>query len=257
MTGKTISFLYHEVSDDPERSGFQIPGALPYQHKVGHFLHDLDLIMENFSRSERASNILDNNTNNKLILTFDDGGASALPVAHMLHERGLVGHFFVTTSMIGDRTFLRPDQIREIHLIGHVIGTHSHTHPSIFRDLPYDEKLEEWSRSKAILEDILGSTVNSASVPGGDMDEDTIKSAGEAGIRYLFTSEPNWQPYEKYGVKVFGRVCAKNSTGPAQIQKWAKGQGFYKAKLSRFLKEVIRTRLKFFYLWYVRRGEGR
>ena len=50
--------------------------------------------------------------------------------------------------------------------------------------------VSEWSRSRAMLEDILGHAVDVASVPGGYFSAVVARAAREAGIRVLFTSEP-------------------------------------------------------------------
>jgi len=256
MNKQLITFLYHEVTDDPSSSGFQRQGALPYKHKVQHFLDNLDVIQNVFNHSI----IVDDhkkNEGNSLILTFDDGGSSALTIAKILDTRALVGHFFVTTSMIGAPGFLNEDEIRELDRRGHIIGSHSHSHPNIFRDISFEQKIEEWQVSKQILEKILCKDVVSASIPGGDMDDETIETAAKTGIHYLFTSEPNYTPYLKYGVWVFGRVCPKNTTSTADIRTWTNGRGYLKAKMIRSLKELIRTKLKFLYQAYVRINEKR
>ena len=45
----------------------------------------------------------------------------------------------------------------------------------------------EWKTSCDVLADIVGSPVRAAAVPGGDMDKRSIVTAGECGIRHLFT----------------------------------------------------------------------
>jgi peptidoglycan/xylan/chitin deacetylase (PgdA/CDA1 family) len=251
MTNKLICFLYHEVTDDPKSSGFQRSGAIPYKHSISHFKNDLNLILQQYEKSEDVRNITKGDIP-RLILTFDDGGKSAVDVAKILKNKNLIGHFFITTSMIGESTFLDIKQIIEIKQMGHIIGAHSHNHPSIFRDLSYNDKINEWKKSKEILDRILNEEVVVASVPGGDMDQDTIRSAGEVGVKFLFTSEPNYTPYEKFGVLVLGRVCPKNTTNSSQISQWAMGKGFVKAQLIRSIKEFIRCRLKFIYKFYIK-----
>lgn len=254
MKSKIISFLYHEVTDKPENSGFQRKGALPYKHTTSHFLSDLKIILNHFKKSENITRLPQNDGKDNLVLTFDDGGLSALYIAKMLRDKKLIGHFFITTSMIESKTFLNAEQIKNIRKMGHIIGAHSHNHPSIFRDLTYDEKIYEWKQSKEVLEKILDEKLYTASVPGGDMDDDTIRSAGEVGIKFLFTSEPNFMPYEKFGVLIFGRVCPKNTTGATQIEQWAMGKGFFKTRLIRLAKEFIRLRFKFIYKIYIKRS---
>ena len=74
----------------------------------------------------------------RVALTFDDGGASALDIAGMLERRGWRGHFFVTTSRIGEPGFVGPDAVRELAERGHDVGSHSHTHPTYMGNLDRD-----------------------------------------------------------------------------------------------------------------------
>ena len=41
-----------------------------------------------------------------VLLTFDDGGKSAVRIADLLEEQGWRGHFFITTAMIGEPGFV-------------------------------------------------------------------------------------------------------------------------------------------------------
>ena len=247
MRKKIITFLYHEVINHSSKSGFQNRGAFPYKHSVSHFLSDLDEIMRFFTKTEIVTNIDHKSKDNNLILTFDDGGVSAIDIANILKQRNLIGHFFITTSQIGKKFFLSSDQIIKIRNMGHIIGSHSHSHPQIFRDLPFDRKIYEWSKSKSLLEEILNETILCASIPGGDMDRNTIKAAGEVGIKFLFTSEPTYYVSEDFGVSVFGRVCPKKTTNKKTIKNWAKGKGYFKTQIVRFIKEFVRKNLKFIY----------
>jgi peptidoglycan/xylan/chitin deacetylase (PgdA/CDA1 family) len=161
-----------------------------------------------------------------LLLTFDDGGGSALAVAESLEERGWKGHFFVTTSLIGTTGFLTKEDIRQLHARGHVIGSHSHTHPNICYNLSRSEMLEEWQRSCEILAEIVGQRLRAASVPGGDMNGETIATAAEAGIEFLFTSEPTPRPWRESGITCFGRVCVKRDTSLAAVERLIRFRGF-------------------------------
>jgi len=149
MGPEVAGLMYHEVTDDPTTSGFQRPGALPYTLTPAAFTSHLNAIAGGQLQPELVSN-LDLNSNNgngthrHLLLTFDDGGASAMYVADELGRRGWKGHFFIITSRIGERTFLKPSDIRTLRSAGHVVGTHSHTHPDIFRRLPRELMTTEW-----------------------------------------------------------------------------------------------------------------
>ena len=50
--------------------------------------------------------------------------------------------------------------------------------------------LDEWTKSRSVLEDVLGHDVAIASLPGGYFSPTVAETAAEAGLRVLFTSEP-------------------------------------------------------------------
>ena len=145
------------------------------------------------------------------LLTFDDGGASAMAAADILEARRFVGHFFVTANYIGTRGFVTGDNIRELARRGHVIGSHSCSHPLRMGHCAWTQLIDEWSRSRAMLGDILGTDVCVASVPGGDFTPQVAEAAAEAGILRLFTSEPTSESRQAFGVTLIGRFT---------IQRW-------------------------------------
>ena len=77
-------------------------------------------------------------------------------MAELLDAKGWKGHFFITTSLIGVPGFVTRSDILDLHRRGHVIGAHSHTHPTICRNLTDGEMLAEWRTSYLDLADILG-----------------------------------------------------------------------------------------------------
>ena len=180
--------MYHDVIDagDFASSGFAGSGADRYKLDRGEFARHLDSIrcpVDTFG-SEVAGRI-------PVYLTFDDGGASAHRIiARMLEERGWRGHFFVTTDRIGTPGFLDAGQIRDLAARGHVIGSHSCSHPRRISACSPGELRHEWTDSIAVLAQILESPVTIASVPGGFYSTAVGTTAADAGIRVLFTSEP-------------------------------------------------------------------
>jgi peptidoglycan/xylan/chitin deacetylase (PgdA/CDA1 family) len=182
--------MYHEVTDDPTSTGFQRPGAFAYKHTIAAFAGHLARIAETAIRPSLVTELDLRAPGRYVLLTFDDGGKSALVAGETLAKRGWPGHFFIVTSLIGSRTFLDTDGIRALHAAGHLIGSHSHTHPNVFRDQEPARMVEEWRISSDILSQITGAPCVSASVPGGDISPRVLDSADTAGLRYLFTSEP-------------------------------------------------------------------
>lgn len=246
--------MYHEVTDDPTTSGFQRPGALPYTLSRAAFGRHLDAIAASPVQPQLVSdlNLGVNGKQRHLLLTFDDGGASAMYAAEELQRRGWRGHFFIITSRIGARTFLKPSDIRELRSAGHLIGSHSHTHPDIFRNLPRELMATEWRVSRAILEALLGEPCVAASVPGGDISRVVLESAGEGGIHYLFTSEPLLTPERIGETWILGRVIVKAGVSAAQIRQLVAFRGWQRAQLWRRLGGIARALFPPLYARYVR-----
>lgn len=159
-----------------------------------------------------------------LLLTFDDGGVSAASyVADALDRAGWRGHFFVTTDRIGTSAFLDARQIRELSARGHLVGTHSHTHPPRMSRQPWSSMVAEWRTSVDLLSDILGERVTVGSVPGGFFSRRVAEAAAVAGVTELFTSEPVMRTHSVAGCRVFGRLMIHRQTAPETAADLAAG----------------------------------
>ena len=237
---QVLTFLYHEVVDSPTDSGFQRKSAIPYKHGVQEFKDNIDIIVKN---SELITTIkqLETNTNNKATLVaFDDGGKSNITSASYLEKYNVKGHFFITTNLIGDPYFMNETQLVELHRQGHIIGSHSHTHPNVFKSLSYDEMVEEWSKSKNILENLLKCPIDSCSIPGGDANMDAYRSAIACGYKYIFDSEPTVKIRNMDGAYILGRFCPKRGTKYSEIEKLSNFRGIAKQKIIRELKKTAK-----------------
>jgi peptidoglycan/xylan/chitin deacetylase (PgdA/CDA1 family) len=158
------------------------------------------------------------------VITFDDGGNSAMGAADMLEARGRIGHFFVTANYIGTRGFLTEDQIRELARRGHVIGSHSCSHPLRMGHCSWPQLLDEWERSRSMLSEIVGAEVTDASVPGGDFAPQVAEAAARAGITRLFTSEPTAESRYAFGLTLVGRFAIQKWTTAATAAALAAGE---------------------------------
>ena len=249
---QVAAFTYHEVTDDPSSSGFQRLGAVPYKLTPRAFAEHLARIAAGPVAPTRVTDIDFTRPGRFVVLTFDDGGKSALYAGDELCRRGWTGHFFVVSGLIGRRTFMTAGEIRHLVSCGHVVGTHSHTHPDIFPDLTAQRMLEEWRTSCDILADLLGEPCPVASVPGGDISPAVLHSAAGAGLRHLFTSEPWTRPRRVDGCWILGRFGPKTTTPPARTAELARFRGWGRALLVRQLKEIARQTMPTLYRFYVR-----
>jgi len=201
--GRTVLMLHDVLPDDRRlgESGFTGPG--PDRYKIRQPL------FEAMAGPARASGT---------ILTFDDGGRSALDVvAPVLAEHGLRGEFFIATARLGTPGFLDRKGVGELAAAGHVIGSHSHSHPEVMTELSGEEIRAEWATSISLLEDVTGRPVECASVPNGFTNRAVLEAAQESGIRTLYTSTPTRRRRTCGAMDVVGRfaVLAVDSPGSA------------------------------------------
>jgi peptidoglycan/xylan/chitin deacetylase (PgdA/CDA1 family) len=254
MRSLVAAFGYHDVTDSPRDSGFQRDGALPYKLSRASFAAHLDRIAAGPLTPTLVTRIDFTRPGRHLLLTFDDGGKSALAIGDELCRRGWRGHFFISTALIGSRTFLSADEIRQLRAAGHLIGSHSHTHPDIYRELHWEQMVVEWRQSADILSQILGEPCTCGAVPGGEISSQVLRSAGVAGLRHLFTSEPWPEPSLVAGAWVLGRFCAKASTSPEEIARLSQFRGWRKQIAIRGLKQLASRSLATLYRLYVGRS---
>jgi peptidoglycan/xylan/chitin deacetylase (PgdA/CDA1 family) len=245
---------YHDVTDVPSESGFQRNGSRPYRLNRRIFREHLDQIAGAPYSPTLVTELDLTRSGRHLLLTFDDGGKSALAIGDELCRRGWRGHFFISTGFIGQRTFLDSRELRYLRDCGHVLGSHSHSHPNIYRDLSWEQMVVEWHRSRDVLAQLLGEPCLTGSVPGGDASEMVFRSAAAAGLRYLFTSEPRLRPQLVRGCWVLGRFCPKRWTRPEEIAALVRFQGWAGKRLLREIKCIASHSVPSLYRLYVERA---
>ena len=229
---KVVSVLYHDVvkGKDFASSGFLIPGAAKYKIDVAEFDRHLAAIAQ--STGGRPGSALDllpaggaQQPPAGFLLTFDDGGVSAATlIAELLARYGWRAHFLVTTGYIGTPGFVSASHIRALGAAGHVIGSHSHSHPARMSSLSREQLREEWTASTSILADILGEQVAVASVPAGWYSARVAQAAAEAGIRVLFNSQPTSRLRRVSDCLVLGRYCVMGDTSAEEAAGLASGR---------------------------------
>ena len=93
--------------------------------------------------------------------------------------------------------FLNSKHLKKIKELGHLIGLHSHTHPTLLERLSYDEQLNQYQNNISILSDVLKinkTDIKYMSHPNGSYNKDTIKILTDLGIelgfKQIMTIEP-------------------------------------------------------------------
>jgi peptidoglycan/xylan/chitin deacetylase (PgdA/CDA1 family) len=215
---RAISLLYHDVvlPGHFEASGFPGADAAIYKLDLPDFQEHIRAIASGTGTAPTTVHDIGKALNYPFLLTFDDGGCSAHEyIADVLGELQWRAHFFVTADWIGRRGFLTSAQIRNLHARGHVIGSHSCSHPPRMSYCTREQLSREWKDSIATLTDIVGEKVDTASVPGGYHSRQVAEEAAEAGIRALFTSEPRIREQFVNGCVVLGRYTIQRGVKPS------------------------------------------
>jgi peptidoglycan/xylan/chitin deacetylase (PgdA/CDA1 family) len=223
---QALAIMYHDVVEngDFESSGF--PGENAHIYKLRR--EDFELHLEAIAGAPAEVGTVGQLEGRPVLLTFDDGGVSSHhPIADLLERRGWRGHFFITTDRIGTPGFLTETQLRELHRRGHIIGSHSRSHPTRMAALSRAELDAEWRESLARLSEVLGDPVKVASVPGGYFSRDVAESAAAAGVEALFTSEPTAAVEMRGGCRVLGRYVVQRGMPPAWSAGFATGNPAY------------------------------
>lgn len=193
------ALMYHDVVDPGGADASGFPG------------HSAALYKISAERFEAHLSAFDGIAGEPPALTFDDGGASALRAADALERHGRRGWFFITVNYISTPGFLDEHGIRELLRRGHVVGSHSCSHPLRMALCDAAQLQDEWTRSRQVLADILGQPPHAASVPGGQFAARVAAAVRDAGFTTLFTSEPTRRTMVADGLSVFGRYT---------IQRW-------------------------------------
>jgi peptidoglycan/xylan/chitin deacetylase (PgdA/CDA1 family) len=221
----TRALLYHDVVPEGgfAGSGFVSPDANIYKFSTEEFEEHLSAIQSRHVKPA-ISIFAALTAPDAFLLTFDDGGVGSIRwTADMIERHGHIGHFFITTDYIDAAGFMSRAEIVDLARRGHVIGSHSCSHPPLMSRCTVEQLEREWRESASRLSDILGTAVTVASVPGGSYSRAVGAAAARAGIRVLFTSEPTSTIGDVDGCALIGRYSVQRGTSSQTAAALAAG----------------------------------
>jgi Predicted xylanase/chitin deacetylase len=224
---KTIALMYHDVyQETPHESGLQNAGSQKYKVRLCDFEKQVKAVVNHCREKEIPLS--------RVLFTFDDGGSSfSKLIAPILDTNGLKGYFFVSTNYLGTNGFMTRDEVVDLHRKGHIIGTHSHTHPVNLSKCDERTIEQEWETSIRCLQEIIQDAVVYASLPGGYISEPIIKQLSSCGIHTVFTSIPTTRQEAIGGMTFIGRYPVTSKTNERKLTNI-----FFKHSYVRCLKSV-------------------
>lgn len=171
---RRLHLLYHEIRPSESRYSYVLePGS--FERQVDLFAH---------MRESKSCELWPE-------VTFDDGHISDFELAApRLQSRGMTARFFITTGWTGKKSgYMDWPELRTLHEAGHSIGAHGWTH-KLLTHCSDNELQTELSMSRLTLEDKLGTSIATMSLPGGRANRRVLDACAEAGYVQVYTSVP-------------------------------------------------------------------
>lgn len=97
----------------------------------------------------------------------------------------------------GRKLWMTSENLKTLHAQGHVVGLHSHTHPTRMSELPADAREREYRRNAGVLADILGEWPTTISHPSNSYTKDTLRILSQMGVTVGFRA--NMAQLDGYG----------------------------------------------------------
>ena len=248
---KKIALMYHDVYRELDtESGLEILGANLYKINIAKFEEHVQLAHNYCTQKGIPKESIE--------FTFDDGGESFYSViAPILEKYGFTGVFFISTAYIGSSKFLAIEQVKSLHDRGHVIASHSHSHPCNMTKLSVEELISEWETSIGILEQIIQEPVTVASIPSGFYSKKVVEAASIAGIKKLYTSKPTSKISIVKNITLIGRYVVHQNTTLSTINdiisnSWVRRGLFIRWMLVRMAKCLLGDNYIRFKDWIIR-----
>jgi peptidoglycan/xylan/chitin deacetylase (PgdA/CDA1 family) len=171
-------------------------------------------------------------------VTFDDGFADVRAAIEQLLEAHISASVFITTGSIGRRGMLSSHEVEGLGRLGGrvEVGAHSVTHPRL-DELDARSAQREISASKAALEDMLRSQVDSFAYPHGAYDRAVRAAVQESGF-FGAAAVKNALSHSHDDRFALARLTVTADTDARQLARLLSGSG---APLA-WRRERLRTR---------------
>ena len=192
-----IALMYHSVAPGTGTPGWR------YAVSMQRFRAQLDLLQgegwHTYRLDELGAKPLPARS---VVITFDDGYQDNFAAFNELARRGMTASWFIVSRDIGRNAgwkdpgspqlpLLEAAQLREMHVAGMEIGSHSHTHCRL-TECGKDALAVEMTHSKSMLEALLNAAVTSLAYPYGLYDDRVAEAARAAGYLAACTTRSGW-----------------------------------------------------------------
>jgi peptidoglycan/xylan/chitin deacetylase (PgdA/CDA1 family) len=98
----------------------------------------------------------------------------------------LIGSMGIELRELARDLWMQPDHLRRLHADGHVIGLHTHTHPTRLADLPRQEQLREYRDNAMCLMELLAEPALTVAHPCNSYNDETLAVLRRLGVKLGF-----------------------------------------------------------------------
>lgn len=178
--------MYHGLHTDEHTAG---RFDAVYSVTPDAFAAQLDWLQANDYHSVRL-NAPFTPSGKPVVISFDDGDVSNVRIAlPLLHQRGMVAEFFITSDFIGQPGMLTAQDVRMLAQAGMGVQSHGRSH-RFLEDLDDDTMHAELRDSKRRVESTSGVAVDAIAFPGGRGGGRERDAALRLGYRHVLGSQP-------------------------------------------------------------------
>jgi peptidoglycan/xylan/chitin deacetylase (PgdA/CDA1 family) len=108
------------------------------------------------------------------------------PLRYQRMMDALIGSMGIELEALAHELWMEPEQVRCLHDEDHVIGLHTHTHPTCLARLPREDQLREYRDNYMYLLTLLGQPPSAVAHPCNSYNQDTLAILRRLGIKVGF-----------------------------------------------------------------------
>lgn len=95
----------------------------------------------------------------------------------------------INVNSISELLWMKSEQIKILSNEGHIIGLHSHTHPTALRKLSKEQQSKEYDTNHKVLSSIIETEINTMAHPNGSYSKETLELLDSQNIKVGFRSD--------------------------------------------------------------------
>ncbi len=150
---------------------------------------DIDAISKNIDFSQYKADYIFYTDDDRKFRYFRDEVLGEEKYFHLM-DTWLADNKVCQKSLVS-KLWLSIEEIAKLNSEGHIIGLHTHTHPTNLATLNYERQKEEFYKNHEILTEIISSPIKAVSYPSGSYNDDTLSITRLLDIKVGFVDNIN------------------------------------------------------------------